>query len=235
MVSYKSLQRKDLTRSYRPDPTVRSPHECAQSPVAELPLLSASLDESRRSVAVSVCSGRSVQRIALYYYYSRAAGNSAQTKSAHTFCQNLWFFRPVLTCNSRSVSFFNPMYHCYPPYRLGPRFHLFCKSLISKAFAPGRIFGRDKYFHIDGITRLVNRIAVKRHQVSLQQRGATWARPTAENHGGPRGSITRVIGQSKKGVIEEAVVVSTRGNHIQLDDARSKRIYVSHRVAGAAD
>jgi len=39
VVAYKSLLRKDLTRSYRADPAVRRPHECAQSPVAELRML----------------------------------------------------------------------------------------------------------------------------------------------------------------------------------------------------
>jgi hypothetical protein len=36
---YKSLLRKDLTRSYGADPAVRRPHECAQSSVAELRML----------------------------------------------------------------------------------------------------------------------------------------------------------------------------------------------------
>jgi hypothetical protein len=42
VVAYKSLLRKDLTRSYRADSAVRRPHECAQSPVAESRMLSTS-------------------------------------------------------------------------------------------------------------------------------------------------------------------------------------------------
>jgi len=45
---YKSLLRKDLTRSYRADPAVRRPHEYAQSPVAESRMLSASSDQGQR-------------------------------------------------------------------------------------------------------------------------------------------------------------------------------------------
>jgi hypothetical protein len=46
------------------------PHEYAQSPKAEARMLSASSEESRRSVAVSVCStwARFPARVALYYY-----------------------------------------------------------------------------------------------------------------------------------------------------------------------
>jgi hypothetical protein len=46
------------------------PHECAQSPVVELRMLSASSDESRRSVAVSVYFtwATSPARVAFYYY-----------------------------------------------------------------------------------------------------------------------------------------------------------------------
>jgi hypothetical protein len=46
------------------------PHEYAQSPVVESRMLSARSDESRRYVAVSVCStwARCPARVALYYY-----------------------------------------------------------------------------------------------------------------------------------------------------------------------
>src|SRR6267154_6595734 len=47
VVAYKSLLRKDLTRSYRADPAVRRPHECAQSPVAESRMLSTSSDQGQ--------------------------------------------------------------------------------------------------------------------------------------------------------------------------------------------
>jgi hypothetical protein len=39
VVAYKSLLRKDLTRSYRAGRAVRRLRECAQSPVAELRML----------------------------------------------------------------------------------------------------------------------------------------------------------------------------------------------------
>jgi hypothetical protein len=47
VVAYKSLLRKDLTRSYRADAAVRRPHECAQSPVAESRMLSTSSDQGQ--------------------------------------------------------------------------------------------------------------------------------------------------------------------------------------------
>lgn len=143
MVSYKSLQRKDLTRRIRPcgvhtsalHQRSHSCHCCQQVQMNHGDLLPCRCASRGRSVPA---------RIALYYYYSRAAGNSAQRKSAHTFCQNLWFFRLVVTCNSRSVSLIHPIHHCYTPHRLLPRFRLSWKSLISKVFAPVRIFGRDR-------------------------------------------------------------------------------------------
>jgi hypothetical protein len=47
VVAYKSLLRKDLTRSYRADPAVRRPQEYAQSPVAESRMLSTSSDQGQ--------------------------------------------------------------------------------------------------------------------------------------------------------------------------------------------
>jgi hypothetical protein len=93
VVAYKSLLRKDLTRSYGADPAVWRPEQSCKS-CQQVPMNHGDL------LLCRYLRGREVQReLPSTITYSQKFRGSAQRKSAQSFCRILCFFRLQVPMN----------------------------------------------------------------------------------------------------------------------------------------